>query len=304
LKQYDELIKSPDIKNIFLSPKQYGSHSASIRRRKGIKASLRPFNLSITTVREPNLKEKEVAEVNVTILGSEKQLCVIWGFPCHPTSGIAHTDTSAEYIGFVRKRLRQIYGMHTVVHFHQGASGDIRQPFYSRNPSKIGIMKFLLRVVPSLQPSYCIPTSKSFESWSTELADTVCDLVSIALQSEPEKLSLRKKSVTVPSGELFEPEHPVKQCEITTLELSDGNRYLAINSEVTKKLGKAILNKLDDEATIISCVNESLGYMSTEEEFGVGGYEATEWAESFGLVCQPRKMLEHVLVNKLESLNS
>lgn len=272
-----------------ISPFVVRHHPASRRRRFGIAVQRRPLRFTRTIVRDPSSDQPENVQVLVSMLITGNTRTIIWSFACHPADYFDSSQVSSEYIGYVRDALRNKYGLSTPVVFFQGASGDLRQPFSSKKLSKVGIAKFLLRVIPSGLPSYCAPEKNEWMEWCEKLAVTVLDAAAEAEQLAVDQVKLTVSSGRCPTTQLFDQEHSVKELDLHKIGLSDNINLLVINAEITGDFEADIFDHAphgDSSCQIASCANECLGYLSTSNQFRDGGYESVEWPPAFGLTAR------------------
>jgi len=226
----------------------------------------------------------------------------LWSIAVHPT-GYHNVDAlTSEYPGCVRSVVRSSNADKDVhVLFGQGASGDIRQPFYSLNPRRVGAWRFLSEVIPSgFRPSFVRSTKNEWSTWAGELAAKVELEALRARDSVLEPIVDGKFTVgraTASASEFFKGSHPIDEIEVIAL-LVGSNGTIFVNAEVTSRLAEQ-LQSADTQGrdwVVFGCVNECVGYLATLAEMNAGGYECSEWPRPFGLAVTPRSAAPERLV--------
>ena len=229
-----------------------------------------------------------------------EQKVILWTMPCHPTAFFDRDSVSSEYVGYVRAHLRAAFGADTVVLFLQGESGDLRQPFTSYDPRRVGAKVLATSLVPKLLPAFASPTQAEWRAWAGQLADGI---VNLALR-DPTRESDPSRSPEVTrasSRNVLETQPPAPALSVSWFVIDSALRILAVNAEITSDMARRLRRVLSVSAdTIIAtCVDECLGYIATEDEMGAGGYEGGAWLASFGCAGEvmstaPITLLEQV----------
>jgi hypothetical protein len=208
----------------------------------------------------------------------------IWTVPCHPTAFFDREALTSEYVGYVREALRMASREDAVVLFFQGPSGDLRPPFTSYDPRRVGLPTLLMSLIPRLEPPFATPEPGEWYEWAGRLAQGVVRRAS-APRSHPASevgaapMRVRQaipRAVIEPAGQ-----HP--KLAVTAYHLHPELTVVAVNAEVTDALAVAMRGRWAGATTITAtCVDECIGYLATRQEMRAGGYEGGAWLAEFG----------------------
>jgi hypothetical protein len=206
---------------------------------------------------------------------------VVVNFACHVTV-MGGNLVSADYVGYLRKELKQVYGASTEIVFLNGACGDITQvdnlstarEFGAEHSAMMGA-KLAAETVRTVNRMAWLKTLTTMTSSVT---------VPVAIRAEPNPAS-ESPSFGLGSGndEVYASERkkvaeerdksPVLNCEVQGVRIgplgiaTNGSEYFV---EYSLRMKAASPHKF---TWFVELANEYIGYVPTAQAFVGGGYE-------------------------------
>ena len=223
---------------------------------------------------------------------------VIWSWACHPV-GIPHSEglnVSSHYIGYVRDRLRKLFGRKVAVLFLPGFMGDIRPNFCTKRP------KLSQRLRNPLTKDYfAIPTSEVYENFCRAVGDSTIAAIS-AHDAELYPLEVKRvKRDWIPLSELFT-DAQNRSLPIADLSLNDEISFLFVGAEVSNGYASGQESSLRPGVVPVGYFEEVFGYLPTDRQIREGGYEVNGFQHAFGVRGQMRDELQQRFYNRIRGL--
>jgi len=262
-----------------------------VRQRRSLR-----FTKQVATAPNTRVAVDSMVRSSTLVDGEGATRLVLWSWPCHPVSRGQTSLVSADFPGVVRSRLRSQYGDDVVILYLPGLSGDVRprQIQQSRSLRDVMNMPFARGFAPFDEDSHA--------SWCARVAAAVAD----ATAESDGPVGLDGSLEVDGPLELYVSGTPVD--EITTVGanvdtrslpladimvgLEDDTRSLDCTRIMLPPLSLALINAevcagyadtLDDVDHASGCVNSVHGYLPTDAQIAVGGYEVEGFAPLFSL---------------------
>jgi neutral ceramidase len=208
-------------------------------------------------------------------------LGVVVNFACHCT-GMGGAQFSADYVCFLRKKLKEAYGEKAEVVFLNGACGDITQvdnlsPGREGGPEHLAVMGSKLsaevvRTVNRMTWLRTVSNASAIETVPVRIRgepDPVAEKPAYGLGSTEDEIYASERRL-VAEERVKTPEIP---CEVQGLRI--GPLGIATNgAEYFTEYGLRIKQASPHRYTwFVELANEYLGYVPTAQAFAGGGYE-------------------------------
>lgn len=269
------------------------------RRRKVIHFRKNIFKWRSEIVNAPELLGKTSGDIHLVLFKNEegKVMSLLWSFACHPTLWPKTQEVHSEYIGYVRKKMREKFGDIPVL-FFQGFSGNIS----ARNLSfKWTFKEFLIEIFhfprshrPFSMEEYC--------QWVDRLSDDVSHI----LEKTPIKAapSFSMKKTTVPLSSFIEGQIPqLENLDIKIVCLSENILLIGFSAEPVVEFVDLLKTVFKNKMIIpVGCLNGSYGYLPTDKMVREGGYEGNSFFKIFGYNATFKKNIEKIIEDALKSL--
>lgn len=238
----------------------------------------------------PNFKNSpEVDSELIEFEGAEGMVGAIWIMPCHPVSVPIERLPSADYVGDIRNYYRREKGngiLTPALIFLQGASGDLRPPSMGLRPWtswRNVALNFLVG------PTFRRFTEPEYELWLSKLRAEFCDTTLLSAKSnsgtERDAASIDTQRKLVPLSRYFTAEDGLRQITLHRVRLGTFVIF-GISAEPTwavrNNLIQDIIGGLDG-GSLVGCIDDSFGYLTSPHESRQGGYEVTGFLEFFSL---------------------
>ena len=246
--------------------------------------------------KDPSIRMIKVVDQNNNIIA------ILWNYCCHPTGFNNLTRVSAEYPGFVRKKLREELRSDIPVLFLQGFSGDVRPNVILKAPKKKTSSAYITFLVSRLHNGQRFGNffDSEWNEWAQSLADSVIEVVR-RKNDECVKARLENKRATI------EPEAigltmaggPVSFHRIDIGDI----RIIGISAETVAEYLPLLENAFPDSKIIpVSYLDHVLGYLPTNNMLSEGGYEVNGFQKYFSVKADFPPDLQERIVSAIRSL--
>jgi hypothetical protein len=228
---------------------------------------------------------------------------VVVNFACHGTA-VGGDLFSADYVGPLRKRLKEAYGEAAHVVFLAGACGDITQvdnlsASKDFGPGRADLMGSMLaaeavRTINRMDWMKTLSTAAAVETVPVKIRpdpDVEAERPAFGLGSGPEdRYAAERKAVALERAR-----NPVVDCEVQGLRI--GPLGIATNgAEYFVEYGLRIKEASSHRYTwFVELANEYIGYVCTAQAFAGGGYEPRTAQTSFLAPEAGQRLLEGAL---------
>lgn len=225
---------------------------------------------------------------------------VVVNFACHVTV-MGGNLVSADYVGYLRKELKEVYGAATEIVFLNGACGDITQVDNNSTAKEFGAEHSAM-----MGAKLAAETVRTVNrmAWLKTLSNAVTSVtVPVAIRAEPNPAS-ESPSFGLGSGndDVYASErkkvaderekNPVLDCEVQGLRIgplgiaTNGSEYFV---EYSLRMKAASPHKF---TWFVELANEYIGYVPTAQAFVGGGYEPRTARSSKLALDGGQKLLE------------
>jgi neutral ceramidase len=206
---------------------------------------------------------------------------VVVNFACHCTV-VGGNQFSADYVAYLRKELKAVYGATTEIVFLNGACGDITQVDNQSTAKEFGPEHAAM--MGSKLAAEAVRTINRI-AWLKTLSNAVVtETIPLRIRPEPDAVA-EKPAFGLGSGpdEVYEAERqkvaeerektPIVPCEVQGLRLgplgiaTNGSEYFV---EYSLRMKAASPHKF---TWFVELANEYIGYVPTAQAFVGGGYE-------------------------------
>lgn len=291
-----------DATNIEIKNIQYFSEQVSNRRKWRIVGGKNRKIVFLQNVMSPNLKDKLRPPASLLIFHENGiPSAAIWNFACHPTSSPWQDAQHPNFIGDIRLLIRKKFSKDIPIVFLQGLSGDLRPPAY--NITHASFKQSLIRIF--LGARYRNFSEIEYTAWCGNLWHEIEEnLNSNGFNQNTTNLSISRKSMK--TAIFFDDHKPDSEFSIHMISLGD-LAILGISAELVSEWQEEITKLFSDVSLIlVSCIDDTFGYLPTRKIMKQGGYEAGEYTKFFGLPNlakeTPTKFLE--FLSSLQNQNN
>ena len=199
-------------------------------------------------------------------LADDKSLFVLVHHACHPVSRGVSDEISSDYVGILRKAVRDRFKVDTVI-FLLGCAGDIRPNTTRKRVSWL----------PKSRVNWRFDSNPSASQ-----RDVIDSKYSQAVKeaTEYDNFLLNSHSIEVVENELL-----LKggvNTQISKIKIGEKLRFTFLPFEVSH-LFAIDLQKIDRNHFIVSCAGSTLGYLSHPTQYVNGGYEVSGSLQYMGL---------------------
>ena len=201
---------------------------------------------------------------------------ILWSFSCHPV-GFPQPDTaSADYVGVVREKLRQVYGRSVPVVFAPGCMGDVRP----RSPKSWKQLRNILKIMlyGPCAPEFSVAT---WGRWANELADEVLSIAKSARTESLDNAVCTAVSNALPMEAIFTGTVPVNELRGKAVSIPGIGRLITLSCEPVTAVAEII--RRDKSDLVLGYEGNVFGYLPTDRLIDEGGYEADRFMDTFGL---------------------
>lgn len=275
------------------------SDLGTYRRRQGW--SRKGLLLKKTTLMLPDPTREIDKKIHlVEFFDQSNKLCSVgWSFACHPVCFPLKNTISADFPGYIRKRLRAYYeNPELPILFLQGFSGNIRPWNFGEAPKQnAGIKGAIWNLVNApVFPSF---TMNSWLEWCESLWRDVAKTIERSpVQFKADNISLQQ--IKVPIGLFFKGDSRTQEMEIVSLMIGSKLKFVGFGGEICNEYVRAIERSAIGSIVIpIGCVGQVFGYLPTQQMALEGGYEVDGFQETFHMKGVFHTDVEEVIKNQL-----
>lgn len=236
-------------------------------------------------------RDETITILKVTDFNGD-ELAVVWNYACHPVMFPIPSAVSAHFPGVVREQLRENNRDKLPVIYYQGFSGDTR-PLNLAEPRIPPTIRHLYRRVrfgPEWEQTE--PTLQNYEQWSDSLAGRVLRVAAKASPFVPAEYSAAR---TMVDRSRFV-EAPGPKVSFQALRLGNELGIVAVSGEVVSKYAKRVRRKINTRyAMLVTCTDDTVGYLPTRRMMQQGGYEGEAFVEHFDLEALNPDLQKHTV---------
>jgi hypothetical protein len=246
-------------------------------------------------VMAPNPKGPCDPRVRIAVLRRPggSPLAVVWNYACHPVFYPRDTAATAEFAGRVRAAIRRRFRDETLpVLFLQGFAGDVG-PDIRPQPSIRTLLETLL-----LGPRWGRFTQKGWAAWADGIAQGVLAAIEAA-QCQPIEAGLTLARGAILLKEIVEGDLPQKSLQIERLSIGKSWTLVCLSAEPSTAYGDLLC---PDGAWPVSCVGDVFGYLPTEAQRRLGGYEVGGYFAALDLKARLRPGAEGRVVDACRAI--
>lgn len=284
-KVYDSLCQQ-DWENVTIQASRV-SFPGAVRRRRESNPLLRKLRLvKQRTLMLPEFREEtELFAWRLLVSGDSGGRSMVYVSPCHPVADPDREKISADYPGHMRSFFRNKFsnpnGQEAVFCFFQGAAGDVR-PLSLASGRPKSLSELVLRATHG--PVFGEFTSDGYRDWLADLMISLDARTEGVLASRDVCGAISSQRVTQSMSD-FIGHASATEREFSVQRVDFGEmKIVGVSAELTSKLGKFISEvSCGDEGRVlvISCIDDTLGYLSHPDEVPFGGYEVDGWFSFF-----------------------
>lgn len=268
---------------------QFSSGSV-INRRRVVPLSYRNGRVQVFRAELlPNeRKTPRVSSELVNFRDSEgKVVGCIWIMPCHPISKPNPHRLSPDFVGDVRSYLRRelMGGNSGALVFLQGASGDLRPPSHRKRQWR-GMKNILVNLLYGA--TFLSFTPEEYAAWLNRLEAELGTATAIPAISEARDQrigDIRVRRRELPLSRFFETSDSLRKISFHEVSIG-GFRIAGISAEPTWELRNEIFEELFHSTVrgaLVGCIDDTFGYLVTERQARLGGYEVSGFFPSFSV---------------------
>jgi len=199
-------------------------------------------------------------------LADDKSLFVMVHHACHPVSRGVSDEISSDYVGVLRKAIRNRFNVDTVI-FLLGCAGDVRPNITRKRISWLPKSRVNWRFDPN-------PSASQRDAIDSKYIQAVKDA------TEYDNFLLNSHPINVVEDELVLKDG--RNIKISKIKIGDKLRFTFLPFEVSHLFSKE-LQKIDINHFIVSCSGNTLGYLSHPTQYINGGYEVEGSLKYMGL---------------------
>ena len=245
----------------------------------------------------PNLKgpkNKDTITVEFIDRHNSNTLVVLWSLSCHPVGFYNKNVISADFPGKVRSKLRE-KNKNIPVLYLQGISGDIRPPSIKKTRS---IKDLFIKILHGrLFKNY---TKEEWKLWSELIISDIIDTINndyITLNGD-----LSSNRIEIPLSKIATNGKTDKTIALQLIKISNLS-ILGISAELLSGyleiLKKYYINNI---LLPITCIDNVFGYLPTQEEIDLLGYEIIKSKSLFNIDWDFRSYPESIIEKYLDKI--
>ena len=260
------------------------------RRRKTWHRGFNPFNWNYTIEIGPN----PISNINkdlhiIRFYSKDKCIGILWTLACHPVNYKDFNACSANYIGYIRKKLRLKYGNECPIFFIQGFAGNVRASMIKSN------FKNTWNALLGKKKAFEFEAN-DYKKWLDKLDENIREL----MDKEGKKIQsfdLRTKQSSILLAKLIK-EHKgdIKNLNIQRWQLSAELNFLALSAEVVNNYIDYLSPYFNKEFIPTAYTDNCYGYLPRDFQIKEGGYEVDGFFKWFNLKGTYKPNIEkHIL---------
>lgn len=212
-------------------------------------------------------------------------VAVIWGVSCHPTGWPRVRELSSDYPGGVRQKLRSHSGYEVPVLFLQGFSGDLRPPAVGRwlihARWHVRLLMFLCSLVNG--PFFAGFSPKQYQVWVDGISEYARTALDRAAGTPPLRTKLSVQRTSIPLS-AFGLSGETPALTIHSFDLDEQLKVVCISAEVCWEYANLTKRHFPGKTIWpVGYIDSVFGYLPTDSMLLEGGYEVTEFKDSFGI---------------------
>lgn len=197
---------------------------------------------------------------------SEKSLFAVVYHACHPVTRGMSDEVSSDYIGALRKAIRDRFKIETVI-FLLGCAGDVRPNITKKRISWLPKSRLNWRFNSN-------PGAKQREQIDSKYMKAVfdakeCDSFSVT----PLSMKVHEREIALKDG---------RSLSVSEIEMGEKLRFTFLPFEISH-LFSIELRKREKNHFLVSCSGNTLGYLSHPSQHASGGYEVDGSLSYMGL---------------------
>lgn len=253
---------------------------AIYRRRRGLRVVKRCPPLERGVQMLPNAKKAIPKTLRIWRFDnpSGKAVFAFCSWPCHAVSRANQMTMSPDYVGSLRRTLREKLGPNCPILFLPGPCGDIRPDFRKRGGFQ-GLYPYLW------QSQFALPELAQERDFDAGLCDAA--LTALATPAEADwntcEFNCSISSIQVKLDNLLGLKQPEPMI-ISSLSLF-GLRILAAGAELNSVwLAELGWSGNEPDRVLTGYTGSCFGYLPTDDQITEGGYEVSGFANPFGLL--------------------
>lgn len=244
----------------------------------------------VRVLRRPNRRaprDNKVRVLSFHALKDNRPLTLIWNFSCHPVCYPELSSATAEYPGWVRRRIREQFNLDAVI-FLQGFAGDLR-PAFTRG----------LDLPPFRVTEFFSPTLGQWREWAERVASVTCEAVRCSGTVLDGSLHVTRH--LEPVGSLLSGE--AGHLSIHRWGFADQVDVIGLSAEPVAEYIDVVARLLRSRQCMpVGYIDSVFGYLPTERMLSEGGYESDQFRDYFDLKADFAQGLDDRFREVLESM--
>ena len=213
------------------------------------------------------------------VLGHKGEVkAVLWSYACHPVSFPERTKVGSDFIGIVRKTLRETWGLEVPVVFYQGFTGNLRPPEITRPRTIKAWLKCVL-----MGASFGRWSHQEWSDWAGSLAVRVSEIARESGTPLDQPLEIRRLDLQV--SEFLSNAEPNRPFSLHRVAWGDTAALVGVSAEPMTEQGDWIRQASPKGCAVVPVgyIDEVFGYLPTSAIASEGGYEADGFFEYFSI---------------------
>lgn len=255
------------------------NHSVNRRSWRFFYPSRRPRFGSTAVAPNRDGARDETVEVVVATGASGRRLFVLWNYACHPVSFPDQESLAADFPGVVRDALRErSIDKDLPVLFFQGFSGNTR-PVASIQEPRGRPQGFLCAI---LGQRFGLMSWEAYGLWSASLADVVVGVFGAAVPVKPGDVLCSRE--TLPLARFVGGAPIGSEIAFQAVRLGPDIILCGVSAELVAEYALRLRSLITSRHLFcVGCLDDTFGYLPTDQIVLEGGYEGGGFCEIFGL---------------------
>lgn len=280
---------------------EYGSSISqlNVNRRKKLWRPKQGFGLYRKVLLYPDYYGVKEPTIHTVKFINEKGTVesVFWNYACHPVGFPQRNNVSADFIGYIRDKLRKTYNDEELpVVFSIGFAGNLKP-----DVSVVTNTRWYdeLRYKFQLGPKYTrFPSMEYYTKWNELLWQDVKESMSDSTYGEASSITVSQTELPLSDVIGSNNTTPIRFKKLTIF----GKEFVGISAEVFAEYKDIVTEAIGNNTINIGCLAGTNIYLPTDKNVKEGGYEVDMFQSRFGIEGKFKNNIDEKIRQALNKL--